>query len=104
MGSLINGIRSSKEKMEEVVVRSNDELYDDLIMNAYEEEILLIMDDLIHQFFTEPELGDQPSEGERNDYGRQAREIFIDHHKDEIERGNIDMNKLRAHLHDKKVL
>ncbi len=104
IGSLANFNRVKKEEIQEISEAANKQLHEDLTMDIYEEEIFMIMDDLIHQFFIDQELGNQPSEGEKRDYGQQAWNIFLSRHKEEVEKKKIDIKKLKEHLYKKKVL
>lgn len=63
----------------------NDELHEDLSrLEEYEGEILIIMDDLIHQFFTSKEIGNSLNDGEKKDFGQQALRVFLSTHQEDI--------------------
>ncbi len=104
IGSLANFNRVKKEEIQEISEAANKQLHEDLTMDVYEEEVLLIMDEIINQFFIDQELGNQPSEGEKRDYGQQAWNIFLSRHREEVEKKQIDIKKLKEHLYKKKVL
>jgi len=84
IGSLLQINRAKKDEIQKITEWVNKDLHGDLEMDSYEEEILLIMDDLIHQFFTVPGTGNEPNEGEKKEFGQQAWDVFLKNHKEEI--------------------
>lgn len=86
IGSLSNFNRVKKEEIQEISEIANTQLYEDLTMDIYEEEILFIMDELIDDFFKKQETGNVISEGEKKEFSQQAWNIFLSRHKDDIER------------------
>lgn len=107
IGSLANSVKPTKEVIDEFAEIANEELLEDLKgykeYEEYQNEILMIMDDLIDTYF-EKETSFSINEGEKKDFGQQALRIFIGNHKAEIDAGKIDEKKLNIYLHHKKVL
>lgn len=101
MGSLSNITKSKKEQIQEITEGVNEEIQESLDMEVYEEEILMTMDDLIHQFI-EGAWG-SINEGERKWFGQQALDVFIQAHKKNIEKGLIDIRTFTEYLYKKKV-
>jgi len=92
------------EEMNEITKTVNAEVCENLEMEKYEEEILISIDNLIHEFFTNKETGNIPSEGEKKDFSQKAWTIFLQNHKKDIQTGKIDIQKLNLHLHNKKII
>gem|GEM_PF-1370619 len=84
IGSLANVNRVKKEEIQEITEIVNNHLYENITLDTYEDEILLIMDDLINEFFTKNEIGNTISDGEKRGFGEQAWNIFLVNHKEEI--------------------
>jgi len=105
IGSLLNISKLPKEQIQDVTEWVNDELHEDLSrLEDYESDILVIMDDLIHQFFTNKGIGNSINDGEKKDFGQQALRIFLSSHKEDIATWKIDITKLNTYLHTKKVI
>ena len=105
IGSLANISKTKTEQIQDITEGINESLHEDLThLEEYEYEILMTMDDLIHQFFTSKGIGNSLNEWEKKDFGQQAWTIFLANHKDDIEKGKIDSERLNTYLHTKKVI
>jgi len=102
MGSLSNSIKAIDKEMEDIAEEVNKSIQENLILEAYEEEILMIMDDFVYQFCEN--VWWSISEGERKWFGQQAFDVFIRNHQEEIEQEKIDIKKLSKYLYTKKIL
>lgn len=99
IGSLLSVVKSTKEKIQDFTEIVNDDLNDILsYMGAYKEEILIIRDDLVDQFFTNQGIGSSVSEDEKKQFTTHAWEMFINRHKEEIDQWIIDIEKLRTYI------
>lgn len=104
VGSLLNIIKSSKEKIENTAKNTRKYLYEDLSYSEEYDEILMIMDELIYEFFTSKDLGASISEAEKNSFGEQALDIFLKKHTEDIGQWKLDVQKLHLYLRKKKVI
>lgn len=59
---MVNIAQPTKEKMEDITETANEDLTENFAMERYETDILIIMDELIHEFFTKKETGNAISE------------------------------------------
>lgn len=102
--SLSNVGRAKTQEIAEVTDEVNKKISEDFLYGEYLDEITGFRDDEILELITDKDIANTVSESEKDQFTQDARSNFLHKHKEEIDKGEIDIEKLEKYLHSKKLM